>query len=66
MHQMTPTGENRILQSLSLNDLVLLQPQLKLIDLKRGLVRQAADRRATEVRRGIEDERRAARVGDRI
>jgi CRP-like cAMP-binding protein len=38
MHQMTPTGENRILQSLSLNDLSLLRPQLKLIDLKRGTV----------------------------
>ena len=37
-----PDGENRILQSLSLNDPVLLQPQLKLIDLKRGPVRQAA------------------------
>jgi CRP-like cAMP-binding protein len=38
VHQMTPTGENRILQSLSLNDLSLLRPQLKLIELKRGTV----------------------------
>jgi len=40
MHQMTPTGENRILHSLSPNDLSLLRPQLKLIDLKQGAVLQ--------------------------
>ena len=37
MHQMTPTGENRILHSLP-PDLLLLRPQLKLIDLKSGTV----------------------------
>jgi hypothetical protein len=38
VHQMTPTGENRILQSLSPNDLSLLRPQLKKINLERGVV----------------------------
>jgi CRP-like cAMP-binding protein len=38
VHQMTPTGENRILLSLPPNDLLLLRPQLKLIELERGAV----------------------------
>jgi CRP-like cAMP-binding protein len=38
VHQMTPTGDNRILRSLPPSDLLLLQPQLKLIDLKSGTV----------------------------
>jgi hypothetical protein len=38
MHQMTLTEENRILQSLSLNDLAPLPPQLKLFELRRGTV----------------------------
>jgi CRP-like cAMP-binding protein len=38
MHQMTPTGENRILQRLSPDELSLLRPQLKTIDMERGTV----------------------------
>ena len=38
MHQTSPTGVNRILQRLPPNDLSLLQPQLKLIDLTQGTV----------------------------
>jgi len=38
VHQMTPTGSNRILQRLPPDDLSLLRPQLKLIDLEQGTV----------------------------